>query len=390
MSGDLDIVKAELVDRIRDVCQRLLPHGREEGGQWVSWNPVENDKGKTPALKVRLRGGVVGAWKCWRSGAAGDVLKLVAYVERTDTKGALAWSRDFLGIRSMTSAERAELRKAETVKRAERDRQDERRRAYKLLTADELFYAKPGEKDIGPSSCPLGTFALGENSEAERHARAYFAARAMPLEEISSLNRKSFRFSPATEWWKGAKWERDPKTGRRWKAARGPYFPAIHSALRNRMGIVTACHITFLDPLLPKKAPVTKGLEKLVWGEKKGCVIEIATGPSGVPFWMADRDGLAPHPAIVAEGIETSGSFAAPVPEARVWAAADLNNVGEAPVDLACVEWILFARDNNAGNPQAQKQFAAALEKLEASGKRVVVEASHVGDDFNDLAQGEE
>jgi hypothetical protein len=73
-----------------------------------------------------------------------------------------------------------------------------------------------------------------------------------------------------------------------------------------------------------------------------------------------------------------------------VWAGGSLAGVGGAPVDLDCVEWVLFARDNNDGNAQAQKQFSAALERLEASGKRVHVEASHVGDDFNDLAQGDE
>ncbi|TIW12694.1 MAG: hypothetical protein E5V70_07120, partial [Mesorhizobium sp.] len=93
MTGDLDIIKSGLIDRIESVCERLLPDGRSEGGLWVAWNPVELDQkpGRLPALKVRIRGGDLGAWRCYRSGAKGDVLKLVAYVERTDIKGALAW-----------------------------------------------------------------------------------------------------------------------------------------------------------------------------------------------------------------------------------------------------------------------------------------------------------
>ena len=73
-----------------------------------------------------------------------------------------------------------------------------------------------------------------------------------------------------------------------------------------------------------------------------------------------------------------------------MWAGGSLAGVMHAPAGLACVDWVLFARDNNAGNPQAQKQFEQALAGLESHGKRVVVKASHVGDDFNDLARGEE
>ncbi len=382
MTGDLDIIKAQLVDRVRELCQRLLPDGREEAGQWVSHNPVTGDRGKTPALKVRLHGGVTGAWKDWRSGDAGDVLKLVAYLEGTDTRGALAWARDFLGLRAMSREERAALRKTAAAKKIEQDRDDSKRREHKLLTADRLYNAPAGERDTGPAYCPAGTFAFGQGSQAERHARAYFAARKVPLDDIAG--RYAFRFSPATEWWKGATYKTDAATGRRHKAARGPLYPAVHSAMRIWNGVVTCCHVTFLDPTRPAKAPVAPA--KLMFGEALGAVIEVARGPSGKAFWMTEEAA----PLIIAEGIETALSFAVVVPEARIWAGGSLAGVAAAPVRLPCVDWILFARDNNAGNSQAQKQFERALESLEASGKRVVVEASHVGDDFNDLARGEE
>jgi len=391
VTGDLDIIKSGLIDRIEAVCERLLPDGKHEGGQWVAWNPVEHDAkpGRLPALKVRIRGGDIGAWKCWRVGAKGDVLNLVAYIttgNEKNTTEALAWGRDFLGIRTMSPAERQALRKAEVVRAKERDDKADRARLFKLQTADQLFFAKPSEKETGPAYCPQGTFAYGANSAAELHAKAYFRGRGVDLDQIAGLNRYSFRFSPATEWWKGARYE--SANGRRWKAERGPLFPAMHCAMRNRMGIVTACHVTFFDPVRATKAPVTPA--KLMWGEALGAVIEISMGPNAVPFWMADRDGLVPDPVVVGEGIETAASFSQPVPEARVWAAGSLAGVGGAPVDLDCIEWVLFARDNNTGNPQAQKQFDQALAGLERHGKTVVVEASHVGDDFNDLAQGEE
>ena len=385
MQGDLDIIKAGLIDRIESVCERLLPDGKPEGGLWVAWNPVEQDQkpGRLPALKVRIRGGDLGAWKCHRVGAKGDVLNLVSYVTTGSERNipeALAWARDFLGLRSMSPSERQNLRKAEVVRKKERDDKAERARLYKLEVGDALYFARGGEKEIGGVYCPAGTAAFGEGSDAERHAQRYFAARQVPIDALAG--KYAFRFSPATEWWRGAKWE--GAAGRKFKVAKGPLFPAVHSAMRQWNGVVTCCHVTFLDPVLPGKAPVDQA--KLMRGEKKGAVIEVARGPSGKAFWMTETPG----PLVIAEGIETALSFAVNIPEARVWAAGDLGNIGEAPVNLACVEWVLFARDNNTGNPQAQKQFDQALAGLERHGKTVVVEASHVGDDFNDLAQGEE
>lgn len=389
--GDLDIVKAGLIERIREVCQRLLPDGREEGGQWVSFNPVEGDfvPGRLPALKIRMRGGVVGAWKDWRCGEKGDVIRLVAYLNRTDTAGALVWGRDFLGLRTMTRADRENMRHVEAARREVREKADQAARARKLAAAQQLFCPPGGDKPVGPALVPHGTFGLqadrGFAHEAQRLAERYFAARQVPLNEIPTLNPFTFRFSPATEWWRGASYSQ--QGGRRFKTAPGPLYPAVHSAMRNALGNVTACHITFLDPLKPAKAPVENA--KLMFGEALGAVIEISTGPAQKPFWLWQA-GDATAPVILAEGIETALAFAVAGVPARVWACGSLAGIGGAPVDQASVSYVLFARDNNAGNAQAQKQFQAALERLEATGKPIVVEASHVGDDFNDLAQGEE
>lgn len=391
-SGDLAIVKAGLIERIEEVCAQLVPGGRIEGGLWVASNPVTRDHDHTPAFKVRVRRGDAGAWRCWRSGDKGDAIDLVAYCLRTDRAGALAWGRDFLGLKAMSREEREAMRRAGEQRAVQRQASDEKARARKLIEADRLFSTPgPNGRAIGPAAVPLGTARLGDMTPAERHARAYFAARAMALDDIRHLNSHTFRFSAQTEYWRGAKWETDAETGRKWKAAAGPLYPAIHAAMRNGMGLVTACHLTFLDPLKAAKAPETPA--KLMYGEALGAVIEISTGASGVPFWMADRDGLEPGPLVIGEGIETAGPFAVEIPQARVWAGGSLAGIGGAAELIArldCISWVLFARDNNKGNAQAQKQFAAALDRLEATGKRVVVKASHVGDDFNDLAKGDE
>jgi hypothetical protein len=154
VTGDLDIVKAGLIERMEDVCAKLLPDGKVEAGQWVSFNPVTGDfrAGRLPSLKIRLRGGVVGAWKDWRSGDAGDALKLVAYILRTDTKGALVWGRDFLGLRSMTRADREGMRKVAAVQResarergrpAARAKAAQRRSAVQRQAERERYRAVP-------------------------------------------------------------------------------------------------------------------------------------------------------------------------------------------------------------------------------------------------------
>ena len=69
---------------------------------------------------------------------------------------------------------------------------------------------------------------------------------------------------------------------------------------------------------------------------------------------------------------------------------ADVAGLGKVPAGLTCVSDITVARDNNEGNARAQTQLAQALDELARHGKPVVVIASHVGDDFNDLIRGDE
>lgn len=366
MQSDLADIKQGLNSRIEELCRKLLPNGQREGKQWVSHNPrVAGDEKKLPALKV----GLVherGAWIDWRSGDKGDVLKLVAHVIGTDTSGALKWGRDFLGLKTMTREERQAMRDLAKVREKLDAEKADRARALKLVSAQRLF-------DMGEAIATMGI--------AEAHARAYLAGRACGLEPVQYLNPFSLRFSAATEWWRGAKWEQ--RNGRNIKCAKGPLFPAMHAGMRQANGIVTCCHVTYLDPARPKKAPVQPA--KLMYGIAMGAVIELSMGPGGKPFWH-ERERL--DPVIICEGIETGLSIAAAAPDARVWAAGSLIGMGTAPVTLPCVANITIARDNNTGNAQAEAALDRALNKLAESGRPLVVMRSHVGDDFNDLARG--
>lgn len=367
MQSDLPIIKQGLNDRIVEVCAQMLPRGRREGALWVSCNPrVADDDKKLPALKVGLVRDK-GAWRCWRHGDKGDVIALIAFALGTDTKGALQWARDFLGLRKMNREEREALRR-EAAQRQKIDAEKAAKaRVFKLQKADELFRQAD---------------EMGKGGGAEAHARAYLAARQCPLEDVAALNPFTFRFSGATEWWKGAEWQND--NGRRFRTKEGPKFPAIHTAMRSATGVVTCCHVTFLDPLRPEKAPVAP--PKLMFGEALGAVIELSMGPSGRPFWAVNETAA---PVIICEGIETGLSIAGSVPDARVWAGGSLAGMAGAPVHLSCVSDITVARDNNTGNAQAQAQLMAALDRLADAGKPLVVMESHVGDDFNDLKRGE-
>lgn len=363
--SEIAAIKAGLQARIEEVCRRLLPHGRRDGPHWAAYNPfVAGDERKDPALKVGLKADP-GAWRDWRNGDKGDVIDLIAFANRTDRAGALKWARDFLGLQSMSREERAKMERDARLAEKRRAEKAVKDRAFKLVEADRLFNRAS---------------RIGEGGAAERHARAYFKARGCALDDVPHLNPYSFRFSGASEWWKGAKWE--TADGRRFKSEAGPEFPAVHSAMRGATGAVACCHVTFLDPIQPAKAPVTP--PKLMFGEALGTAIEVACGPAAKPFWMAETAA----PLIIAEGIETALSLAIAIPEARVWAAGSLAGIGAAPVALDCVAAVTVARDNNFGNDQAQAQLDRALEALARTGKRVDVMASHVGDDFNDLMQG--
>lgn len=365
---DAEIIRQGLLDRCEDLCRILLPNGKREGGgaRWMAHDPVAQDFDKTPALSVPLTGNNRGRWKCFR-GTAGpakhDLLGLIAYVNRTDNAGAFAFARDFLGLKAMSQGDMRQMQVKANAAAKKRAEDGERQRLEKIKQAAILF-----RKNTHP---------LYAGAQGSDFYYWYFRRRAIDLNDIERLNPQSMRYSRSTEYWKGAVWENRRKT------KDGPLFPAIHSALRGPTGVVTACHVTFLDPVDPVKAPVT--VPKLVRGDATGSVIELSMGRENVPFWEAAKSSGV----IVCEGIETGLSLAIAVPEARVWAGGSITNMGNVPVHLDCVRQIIVARDNNFGNKQAENQLEQSIAKMEMAGKPIAVMASHVGDDFNDLMQGD-
>lgn len=365
-------IKEGLKARIESLCAQLLPDGRRQGRLWVAHNPITQDYSQSPEFKVALNRDT-GAWKDWRTGEKGDVLRLVEYCQATDFAGAMTWSRDFLGLRSMGREERerfnAQMKQAR--ERAERDAESMRLR--RIGWANKLFM----------SGAPYGS-----GTAAEAHARAYFRGRKIPLEEMPNLATDTFRFHPSIEYWKRAEYRHEG--GRLVKVKEGPRFPCILSAMRTPTGQITGVHHTFLDPARPEKLTVSKEDEenaKMMRFECQGAVIWICHGPENKPAWEATE----PHPLIIGEGIEDGLSQALGNGDmARVVAAGSLSLLSSAPIWLPCVSAGIVCQDNDWSKPQAMKQFAAECAQLEAHGKPMTTMRSHIGKDFNDLMKGTE
>lgn len=365
-------VKVLLNDRLEELCAWLLPHGRRYGGVWVSNNPVTGDFGHEPHLRVYLTG-IVGSWKDYRSGQKGDVLKLIQYVRETDFHGAMEIARDWLGLQRMSVQERRVSNDAARKRMAEAEAAAKRKEDAKRREAEKRF---------------LSAAPYGSGTAAEMHARRFdIETRGIDLDAIRHLDKSTFRYHPALEYWSLAEWRKDPQTGRFYKAKAGPELPAIISAMRSATGQFIDHHCTFLDPVKPDKALLYKGTKKLsprlMLLPNAGAVMRISHGPEGLP----PEQSCQPHPLILGEGRETCLRLAQAVPEARVWACGSINGIRNAPVQFPFVSAIFVAGENDWEKPQALAQLDAALEALEASGKPVELMRPHDGSDFNDLGK---
>ena len=367
--NDTAQIKEGLKARIEGLCVRLLPDGRRQGRLWVAHNPITCDFAQSAEFKVALTRDI-GAWKDWRTGDKGDVIRLVEYCQATDFKGALEWARDFLGLRSMSYAERQQFAANAEAARRKAEADGERRRLERMARAERLF---------------MSGFQDRAGSTAEAHARGYFAARGCPIDGIANRDRATFRFAADAEYWKRAEYRSE--NGHSRKVKDGPRFPAVLSAMRAPTGQVTAVHCTFLDPLGPRKLPVGGDENaKMMFGEAKGSMIRISHGPEGEP----PETAVVPHPLVLCEGVEDGLSLALAIPEARVWAAGSLSAMASAPVWLPCVSAVIVSQDNDWHSKTAQAQFEAVIEQLAQARKPITTIASHMGKDFNDLIKGEE
>jgi hypothetical protein len=367
--SDLSVrqIKTMLQLRAGELARRLAPGGHVSGGLYVAPNPTRNDRHAT-SFKIHVSGPKAGGWTDYAGvnaafgagGDRGDIIQLIAYVETNrDQKAAIRWAKDWLGLASVSQDDRrrwAERAQAISQEQDAREAEEARRKTERVLRL--FMAATPGL--AGP-------------------AATYLAGRAIDLAAIAGLNTTDLRLHPHLEHW------RSSHVDRRGVRMPGPTLPTIVCGIRKAGGAITAVHCTFLAPDGSTKADVAAA--KLMYGDVTGGVIRVSHGPTRTsPEQWADA-GVPPSPLIVCEGLEDALTLAEAAPEARVWAATSLGNLGNVPVDHPCISEVIVAGDNDWGKGQAMAQFDRAIAALEARGKPLTIMRSIAGKDFNDLAR---
>lgn len=357
-------IKAMLQAEGLSLIMQLCPGGRRDGNLWSAPNPtrVADTIG---SFKVWLGGQAHGAWKEYDSGEKGDIIDLIAYVHGSTKVDAIMWARKHLDLDTADKTELEERRREVAYKVKKQHDQALERQARRQERAFEIFRAaKPALRSPDPAAVAV---------------RAYLASRAIDIEAIETLEAGEIR-AAMLEHWSSAEYVGGKKT------KPGYYGPAMVCAIRDAGGIVTGVHCTWLKRDGSGKAPVSSA--KLMLGKVEGSIVRVARGAGDLSVEEAIATGVAQN-TVLTEGIEDALSIALAVPEARVWAATSLSNLGAAPVHLACVKGVIVAADNDWSKVQALEAFDRATDRLANSGKPLAVMRSHIGKDFNDLLRGQ-
>lgn len=370
-------IRSMLQGRVDALVQQLVPGGRVINGLYEAPNPTRGDR-TAGSFKIYLRGATAGKWVDYAGvnapfiagGDRGDIIDLIAYLvcaggnRVDDRKKAIGWAKDWLGIATLGQAERERLQRLAHERKLRAARAETGEIERRMRRACELFMSAK----VGLTGTPAST---------------YFLMRGIELLDIPSFNYQDIRFHPALEYFAGASF--DEVGGRRIKVKPGPCFPAIVCALRNRVGAITAVHCTWLQPDGSDKADVPKA--KMMFGLVAGSVIRVCHGRGNLsPEQVTQQAHLADLPVTInAEGLEDCATFGQAAPEARVWAATSLGNLGNVYLDHPCVGDAIVARDNDWQSQQAVNQFEHAIQLLEAHGKPITQMAAIAGKDFNDL-----
>lgn len=359
-------IKAMLQAEGLSLIMQLCPGGRREGHLWSAPNPTRSAD-TIGSFKVWLGGAAHGAWKEYDSGEKGDIIDLIAYVHGSTKVDAIMWARKHLGLDTADKSQLEERRREVAYKVQKQNEQALERQARRQERAFEIFRkARPAQRSHDPAAVAV---------------RAYLASRAIDLEAIATLEANEIR-AANLEHWSSAEWS----GGKKQKP--GYFGPAMVCAIRDAAGIVTGVHCTWLKGDGSGKAPLPNA--KLMLGKVEGAVVRVARGAGDLTVVDAIAAGAA-QTTVLTEGIEDALSIALVVPEARVWAATSLGNLGSAPVHLACVKQIIVAADNDWSKIQAIEQLDRASDRLAASGKPFEVMRPNFQrhfKDFNDLLRG--
>jgi hypothetical protein len=339
-------VKALLQARIESLVKELAPDGRRAGAYWIARNPTRDDR-QAGSFWIKISG-APGAWRDEATGDKGDVIGLVQYITGLDFKGAMQWSRDWLGLARLDDATVRDARR-----QVETSREDDARRHAQLL-----------EKNRRRAFAQW--LAAAEDLEDTPVAR-YLRTRGIDLARLAR-----------------------PPGALRFAARRhletGLTFPAMLALMTGpdptgaSEGVPYAVHCSFLADDGLGKAPVRPA--RKIWPSYVGATIRLTRGETGLTPREAAAHGLR-DTLCLCEGVEDGLSLALAAPELRVWAAGTLGNLQHVTLPECCGE-VIVAVDNDWGKPQAARQLEAGLDALARQGRPVRIARSHFGKDAND------
>lgn len=342
---DVKVIARLLAGRILDLVQQLLPHGREERGEWVALNPTRGDR-KPGSFRIHLHGSRAGVWADFATDDAGDALNLVAYLRYAgNLRDAIAWSRAWLGLETGPVP-------------------DAVRRAIPAPVDDVVRTAEEkARRDAARKIWLAGAAALRGTP-----ADYYLAGRGINLARLGRQPR-ALRFHPEL-------WNKESQA--RW--------PALVAAVSNDAGEHTATHRTWLARRAGGwgKAPLADA--KMSLGTVAGSCIRLWRGASGKPL----KDAPVGDRVAIGEGIETALSVAIAVPEFRVLCAVSLSNMANIALPPA-IGVVVLCADNDPGNVRAGELLQRAARRYQGEGRDVRIAMPDVpGADWNDILQGVE
>ncbi len=335
MAGDGDFaeVSRQLSERIDALAAQLLPAGVLVQRSYWRVGSLAGEPGQS--LCVYFTGARRGRWRDFSSGEYGDALDLVAAVlYGGDLVEAIKWARDWLGISDEIDPEtRKKLAERAEARRAERQRQAEREALHKRQDALRIWLkGKPITRgDV------VDKYLLGRGIDLRRLGKAPRALRTHP-----SLHHPD-----------------------------GKSWPAMVAAVCDASGKHCATHRTWLtdrnlacDPHPVVKAPV--GNAKMTLGAYAGGCIRLGRGETGKP-WSQMVEG---EPLLIGEGIEDVLSAMLEWPEYRAICALSLSSMMTLELPEAVGDVLLLQQKDPAGS-SAANLLRRVVDRFYAMGHKV-------------------
>jgi len=328
-------VAAGLARRAEAVVVWLLPAGVRSGREWLVGS-VDGEPGKS--LHVQLVGDRAGQWRDFAaSHSGGDLVDLIAAVNRVDLGEAWQWAIDWLGWRE--------------------------RKPEPAMWRKPAVSIDPLAERARRSAAAFGVYLAARPTLAGTPAEDYLLGRGI---DLRALGRQpaALRYHPEL-------------------FNSGRYWPALVALIQDPLtGKPMGLHRTYLhrdSAGKVRKAPVEA--PKRVLGAMRGGFIPLARGASGKPLSEApSEDVLA-----VTEGIEDALTIALAEPAWRVAALVCVRN-------FLWTRWpthvrrIRLCADNDRPGSEAAGLLSEAAAALAGSGREVQILRPPKGcKDFNAL-----